>query len=459
MKRVPSLPPDTRHLPRRLPQKWAEPTECDDSTSTPKRGLLGFDAVALTPLMALLVLFLLPMAKLQHLHLALDVVEDDEELVANQTINEPSDGDLGDILIDTPPVFTRKRAHDDSVALTDTPATLASDHSEYSLKVLFLDLTPCPQPVRWARNGRKRLRFSETDDDDATTPTVARTSRHRLLNLSLLVKTPAKLSLLDTHTPGGLGAPATPLSQLTPANSQHPTPEKPHELVDLVLGSGHLIGQLRAMAQELTPATPSALAALSTPDVSMASPDALVALIKPPTSEFPRVTPRATPGLTPRAKTHPQLLFVTPDNPPHPLSRQLRTQYLRQQYLIVGEFPVTLAGLMDEADDDVHVGDKRIVVDDDDDLRADFYRANRLPIPPPLYHSQQGLDEHEKVAALTPEAVRRFYEAIAPDDLAAMLRSERVRWHPDKAMAAVHPAAVVLQVSLVVNSLYQEEVD
>lgn len=428
MKRVPSLPPDTHLLPRRLPQKWPPKDPDGDGdetgTSTPKRtNSLGFEVVASTPLFHLqLVLFLSPMAKLNNLHLELEVIEEandsgDSFVAANQTIDVGDNDDSDDsedssrleILIDTPPVFSRKRAIDDLDALMmhHTPATtaLSGDGLCYLLKISFSDSTPCPQPLKVGRYGRKRLKFKpdETQSEleftmDHHTPTVSKAHRHRLLNLLHLVKTPAgtkitelvgDVSMLTPREEFRSKLPQTPLSQLTPANlrpgSRQGTPEK----ID------------KGPSRFTTPAMPS---------------------------------PRNV-----------------------PLSYRLKQLYHRQEYQIVGEFPVTLAGLMDESEEGVHIGDKRIVAEDfTAALRDSFLSLSNLPILPPLYYTQDTLKGGELAEALTFDSIKEFYETIAGDEMATLLRSERVRWHPDKWVGANIDLDVVHHVSLVVNSLYQQ---
>ncbi|CAN3376668.1 hypothetical protein DIURU_004456 [Diutina rugosa] len=434
MKRVPSLPPDPHSSPRRSPQKWPpkDPdADGDDTTgtSTPKRpNSSAFEVVASTPLFhSQSVSFSSPMAKLNNLHLESEVIEEghdsgDSFVAANQTINDDDDSDdssdssRSEILIDTPPVFTRKRMMDDSDAsmLHHTPATSASggEGSCYSLKLSFSDSTPCPQPLKAKGYGRKRLKFKpdETQSEseftmDHHTPTVSKAHRHRLLNLSHSVKTPAGTKITEMVDDISMSTPReelrskplqTPLSQSTPANSRpnsrpgshHGTPEK-------------AAPPLSSSSRFTTPAMPS------TRDV--------------------------------------------------PLSYRLKQSYHRQDYQIVGEFPVTSAGLMDESEEGVHIGDKRIVAEDfTAALRESFLSSTNLPILPPLYYTQDTLKDGELAEVLTFESIKEFYETIAGDEMASLLRSERVRWHPDKWVGANVDLDVVHHVSSVVNSLYQQ---
>ena len=121
------------------------------------------------------------------------------------------------------------------------------------------------------------------------------------------------------------------------------------------------------------------------------------------------------------------------------------------KYRIVGNVHVSAAGLMDESNDDVHVGDKRISdpyavapqpspLDDDQFLSAallERYTAScdKLPV---LEHFRRNLTNDEMDMLITDgDSVWRFYRLILLSRITdihmiSFLKRERVRWHPDK---------------------------
>ncbi|RKP31662.1 hypothetical protein METBISCDRAFT_26316 [Metschnikowia bicuspidata] len=153
--------------------------------------------------------------------------------------------------------------------------------------------------------------------------------------------------------------------------------------------------------------------------------------------------------------------FLTPDSrymaAPAQKSQQLLNSYNMSdysgaaKYRIVGNVPVSAAGLMDENNDDVHVGDKRISdpyavapqpspLDDDRFLSAallERYTAScdKLPV---LEHFRRNLTNDEMDMLITDgDSVWRFYRLILLSRITdihmiSFLKRERVRWHPDK---------------------------
>ncbi|CAH2352901.1 hypothetical protein CLIB1423_08S03730 [[Candida] railenensis] len=133
-------------------------------------------------------------------------------------------------------------------------------------------------------------------------------------------------------------------------------------------------------------------------------------------------------------------------------------------YEIVGEFPVTSAGLMNEDDEDLHIGDKRIndpylsgpgsklkidttlsnEMDELDERRRQVreqyfnsFEAKRdikLPLLDQFQLTSEITTRKEDLLALLDDkkSVLDFYQFIEGNDVLDLVRRERLKWHPDK---------------------------
>lgn len=111
------------------------------------------------------------------------------------------------------------------------------------------------------------------------------------------------------------------------------------------------------------------------------------------------------------------------------------------KYKIVGDFPVSAAGLMDENDTSVHFADKRIndpylgPSNDTSDaevlMETYMFSADKLPLHA---HFERDLSNHEMNVLISDGlSVVLFYDYILQgQDKVAFLKKERLRWHPDK---------------------------
>lgn len=356
-----------------------------------------------------------------------------------------------------PPVFVRKRKHETSLDMIVTPAfdsvrikasdlpssknlSAANITCDSISKISFLSSysTPCPsQP-------RKKLKFK-----DQPTPSQPY-KRGPLLNLSGSRKVSAENeSIMDRLNNAGddecsfLGdssvseepeveqnaAQSTPISQSTPANSRAPSP--------------------------FTEDTSESMNGFS--------------FVKPAqTTPFKYETPQTRPS------------YAYPGLKP---SQELRNAYnngnfgeaTKKTYEVVGHFPMSAAGLMDEEIDDLHVGDKRIndpyleapllelSISDDSErsrIRLHYLTSNdKLPL---LLHFQSDLGKGEMLQLIHDgNSVSAFYDYISdPGDLPALLKKERLRWHPDKWVSRLEHSEfdedIIRSLTQVINALIEK---
>ncbi|ODV81248.1 uncharacterized protein CANTADRAFT_35455, partial [Suhomyces tanzawaensis NRRL Y-17324] len=370
------------------------------------------------------------------------------------------DNDHRDGMASSPPVYInyRKRQHIESpVVAILTPKTpsvnndpdahmsicnTSSASSLHKLSFSNSDSTPCPvQPKR------KKLKFKNTHD---TTPSTRNPSK-KLLNLSHSMKTDVNsiISQLHAHQPedededlgsssppasGGLSGTqlqSTPISQSTPANLRSSTPP-----------------------------------GMATQEYGE------------PVNGYKFVKPVGKP--------HPQYTYQTPVSS-HP-STDLRQAYTRNDYTpisnkyeIVGEFPVTSAGLMDESNGDIHIGDKRIndpylksnssfastPTSIPSEFRDQYMASTRLPIEPEFYDVQESLTVVQLLELVSDKTkLGQFYTHIqlAQEPVLELLKAERIRWHPDKWTSRLRDSSMPLhfntqvldRLSQVLNELIED---
>lgn len=446
-----------------------------------------FMAGASTPLKvnhAKSIMFLSPMRKLDNLHLdtgfaSSSFLEEEEDepngnLVPsgephadenddsdgygpgdNTIINESSDDDDDDDLeiLNTAPVYVRKRKHSETpLAMEITPnanytiphgssgknlsAYLSNLTSDSIGKISFSasDSTPCPtQP-------RKRPKFKP----DADTPSQPSKLHKPVLDLSnsrkVVSSTAALMSKLseahddmseDDETPltyqsehTTTNQQSTPISQSTPANSRAPSPGLSFEESEQDVGGFKFVRPTHGLKYQ----TP----------------------LSRPTSAYP-----------------------------HQNAESLRASYhagslpLGGSYKIVGEFPVSAAGLMDEEDESLHFADRRIndpyaapspvnpaKGKESAKLRELYLGAtDKLPL---LSHFQRALTEAEMLFYIDDgKSVLAFYQEIIDHGSEyAFLKKERLKWHPDKWVGRLETSPftkdVIDRLSQVINGIMDD---
>lgn len=396
-------------------------------------------------------MFMSPMKKLDELHISnLDPPqeEDSDEDLGNKTIPTDFSESDDDNALSTPArTYIRKRKHD-SLDMMITPG-LGPDHTiphvstssmsiveDLALKISFTpsDTTPCPsQP-------RKKLRFKDSSEE--LTPSQKAKARRPLLNVSGSRKLSATnvplLSKLndaqDDNTSdvspdssaiftSAQNQQSTPISQSTPANSRAPSPGIFGEETNKGVNGYNFV--------------------------------------KP--TQFKYQTPQTRPT------------SAYPHNSQHLINAYNTSDFHETtKYKIVGEFPVTSAGLMNEDDEDLHVGDKRIndpyvhspPASSSPDLKQSVIRhaylesVNKLPL---LLHFERDLTIPEMMELVNDNtSVSAFYDYITDrgsEELLLLLKKERLKWHPDKWVNRYEQSgfdkAIIDSLSQVINSLVE----
>lgn len=289
--------------------------------------------------------------------------------------------------------LTRKRQHDSpEVANFVTPSHMSICSTSLPLTVSNSDSTPCPPHYR------KRLKFK-----DEGTPSA----RPKLLNL-LQVRILAEIE--NDNEKGS-------------ENEHENSEDNAHDHQDLEDDNDDNDNNERNDIPLQTPISQS------TPTSSRQPSPPTVASF----TEFgPAINGYAFVGVAPK---HNYYTYKTPTQTP---SQTLKNSYVQNNYTILGEVPVLAAGLMDESD--THVGDQRIgdpYLESADNTIRDWYFEPSDEIRYPLFSQYNN-------GTITPDTaykecqdsglVHDFYSAIIEDDelLLSLLKTERVRWHPDK---------------------------
>lgn len=440
-------------------------------------------------------MFLSPVTKLSNLHLgasspkSFEPLDEESCLEAEQTIL--SDGSVDfisehDVKVTLPPVYlnSKKRGIDNSLDMVVTPCaphdssknvlTVSADPMSIcgsnSSKLSFSnsDSTPCPpQP-------RKRLKFKQVTPSG--TPLNVGGKRKNLLNFSNSTRVSASIltqlntvrhddfaedddsppptepmsawtgtSTADT-TASSVRQPTTPISQSTPANSRAPTPPQPLSL----------------------PLPPNVTPGPKAPPVAEEYGE--------PINGYKFVRLSAEPR-----SLHPYYSYKTPENT-HSYNEvpRVRSDACASRYEIVGEFPVTSAGLMDENDEDLHIGDKRIndpYLNPRDTVKSHWgpaeaeqerrqrvardylMSANAADLPLlKLYEGERAAMDKQTILSLINDnsSVLEFYQFISTNALDTIKR-DRIRWHPDKwhARGKDGDKEIVDNLSQVLNALVE----
>lgn len=299
--------------------------------------------------------------------------------------------------------LTRKRQLESPDLVT--PSHMSICTTSIPLTVSTSDSTPCPPQYR------KRIKFK-----DEGTPSA----RPKLLNL-------LQLRLL---------ADIDPNAQLNDDNDQHDDDNDDNDRMNS--SSEHM------MQTPISQSTPTSSRQPSPPTVLSFT-------------EFgPAVNGYAFVGVAPK---HNFYTYKTPTQTP---SQKLKTNYIQNNYSIIGEAPVLSAGMMDESS--AHIGDQRI---NDPYLEPrnaarDWYFEPSESIKYPLLSQFRG-GSISTPAALEQcqqtSVVQEFYTTILEEGelLFTLLKRERVRWHPDKWTSLVpDELEVITALSLTLNSMVQE---
>lgn len=413
------------------------------------------------------IVFLSPMKKLSNLHLnaATDdntkLAEDDDSDygLGNKTIHESSSSD-GEYSQNSPPVFVgsrkRKRAIESPMILTPTITSNDSKDSQlkdmssicYSnasiSKISFSnsESTPCPIP-------RKKLKFKKLKSADVETPSQSSKQKHKLLDLSNCIKTTQvtsdfhedddsmnrsilNLSVVSSPVNEFSGQTthnqqSTPISQSTPANSRPPTPK------------------LEEYGEEING----------------------YKFVKPPShSQFNYQTPPNRYGPSRQAK-----LSLASNDYEKTFNTIKSNISIKQnsKYEIVGQFPVTSAGLMDESDDDLHIADKRIndpylndVLTEENpsfsSIKLEYQESTKLPLLQ-TFNVESPEKEHLLELINDQKSVLMFYNHIVKNsEVKEFVRKDRIRWHPDKwinKVDGVIDKEVVDSLSQVLNNIVE----
>lgn len=230
-----------------------------------------------------------------------------------------------------------------------------------------------------------------------------------------LISSPQQTSTLNTTVNSNQNIQSTPISQSTPANSRPPTPSHSPQ-VPIMDEFGDSINGYK--------------------------------FVKPT-----------------RKPQHAYYNYQTPTNKIL-RSQELKTSYNRNEYdthsagnlnngkyKIVGDLPMSSAGLMDEAEVDLHVGDKRIndpylqaVSETNSDqerisIRNLYFQSfnssdlSQLKLPLLTMFRANTMSTEEIVKLINDrQPISSFYEYIKSEDedVLDLLKRERLRWHPDK---------------------------
>lgn len=337
----------------------------------------------------------------------------DENSIGNKTIINNSDESDDEFPISPPKFINRKkRMHLDAIgSRMVTPimqqdshmsicTTTNTSNSSSSFKLSFstTDSTPCPPQPK-----RKKLRFKH-----ASTASILDLNYARKTSLQELPQRPERpLRLFETNDHN---------DNDDNNKNQSPSFERNNDIE----------------STPISQSTPTSLRA-STPPPPIPPPPPPTA---PPSQEYgPSVN--GYKFVRPRS-SFTQFKYETPINGNR--YSQMRESYNRQDYSVVGELPVTSAGMMDE--NGVHVGDKRIndpyltpqhaeTTSINDKLRIEYHNKLRLPLLPPHF-DQENLSTDEILHLITQDSLKKFYSLIVEDSMLDLLRQERIKWHPDK---------------------------
>lgn len=349
-------------------------------------------------------------------------------------------------------------------------SSTASASASFKLSFSTSDSTPCPiQP-------RKRLKFKKSRRLEDTPSLTKLTPCRKTLNVKNFVKTKATSIPVLLVLNGISSSAQTEEASFSSSENEH---EEDH-FKDENFHRNSMASSPDGVSTFNTSYTRESVKNIeyqSTP-ISQSTP----ANSRPLTpAQYPRPFPEVenpADGYTfvkPIKKPNPYYSYQTPVNGQHSVSQNMKYFYHRNdsvpmpkvslqsgKYEIVGDLPVTSAGIMNELNKDLHVGDKRI--NDPYLINSDYYysirktpsaqdrntvrqlyfnsfdkagkdlRDLKLPL---LSNFQENEDlVPSKALQLINDgcSVMNFYKFIqqSNEELVDLLKKERVKWHPDK---------------------------
>ncbi|KAI5948943.1 hypothetical protein KGF57_005136 [Candida theae] len=353
-------------------------------------------------------------------------LDDDGNSVGNKTMINNSDESDDEFPISPPKFINRKkRMHSDAIeSKIVTPLTSQDSHmsicnttahtaNSSTLKLSFStnDSTPCPPQPK-----RKKLKFKH-----ASTETILDLNYARKTSLQELAHRPqGPLQSLDDHDDD---------------DDDHDDEEKEEEEEaeeaedDYKNNSNSFDNHNGLESTPISQSTPTSSRASTPPLPPPPSSTATTQEYGPSVNGYKFVRQRPSSF---------QFKYETPINGNR--YAQMRHSYCKQNYSVVGELPVTSAGMMDE--DGVHVGDRRIndpyltsqyteTASVNDRIRLDYHNNLKLPLPPP-YFDQDNLSTDQIKHLITQDSLKQFYDMIVQGSMLDLLRQERIKWHPDK---------------------------
>ncbi|CAI5756162.1 unnamed protein product [Candida verbasci] len=378
--------------------------------------------------------FLSPTNKLNDLHLQSDIFEiksditsENEYEEADKTINEEDDEEeeeeeeeekQEESQIDPPQHISRKRNYIDSTATPMVITPLGSNNNSNSFSnysklssISNSDSTPCPPQPK-----RKKLKFKQESSRNILHLNYAK--KKIVENNKPLIyqdQPDSDEELEDLNNTMSRKLESTPISQSTPASSRASTPPITNNNFNNISEEyGQSINGYKFVKHNTTSKSKTNLYNYN---------------YETPIDNF--------------------------KNQCHTHYTQLRDAYIRNDYEIIGELPVTSAGLMNENESGIHVGDKRII-NETNQLRVDYLEDSRLPFIPPYFY-QNNLPKNLQLKLVSKYNLRTFYNLILEDNesLIEFLKIERIKWHPDKWIKFEHIEIIQL-LSQTINELIND---
>lgn len=427
----PSIPSPDQDTPIKLSStkfnKWyTNNSHSDDDLATPQKDL-SFDIISSTPLINNdSISFSSPIKKLTNLHLndqnqfeKFEIYNDD---MINEKFNDKFDNSIGKINADDMNNDRPESREDEEEE---------EDEDEYDDQ--FDDY--------YLHNGDKTILEEEEDSDNGhnlfNTPPVFVRKRHLPDISDEMDISTGNISTFSMKSNYSDSTPCPPKAKRTKLNFKN---------------DGNLLNlsnSKRLNLENLEKIDDSIPISQSTPANSRAPspPNKL-----PANTSHSSMNSNFTPTNTNTPSSSTNYSFVSKYNYTTPMNNPTEQNSMKQaynqgnfnfdKYEIVGEFPVTSAGLMDESDENVHIGDKRIqdVYSADKSallLKQAYFDTYTLPILPPNFDIQMNLLPSQLLKLINRQNLLEFYRLINgpnpnPNSLKDLIKLERIKWHPDK---------------------------
>ncbi|KAI5962227.1 uncharacterized protein KGF55_003303 [Candida pseudojiufengensis] len=380
--------------------------------------------------------------------------DDDEYSLGNKTIANNSDDDNSDNAFQISPpkyISKKRRMNQDTDIRMSTPNTISheskmsicntniSSTNDSSLKLSFStnDSTPCPPQPK-----RKKLKFKQT-------------STTNILDLNYARKT----SLQDM--------PPIPIHHDQPEEEDDENEEKQYSSsfnkINNELSSTPISQSTPSSSRASTPPLPSTHPANETSSLNSINGYKFVK----PKQRLPSNYRYETPINGNKFES-----FNSGNNNNNNAKyNQLRDSYNKQDYHIIGEIPITSAGLMNEEDEDIHIGDKRIndpyitpeldINDNENEvIKFEYYNKLKLPLISP-YFFYEIVETNKLLEIINQTNLEKFYKIIlnnSNQSMLELLKQERIKWHPDKWIGRLKnekyvTIEVIDQLSQIINSM------